>query len=136
MVEAFVTYEGGFRCSVIHEPSGNLIQTDAPKDNMGKGETFSPTDLFATSLGVCGITTIAIKMKDAEINFTGTKVRVEKHMTSEPPRKIAKINIEYSFPIGIPEKYKQTIIKIAESCPVALSMSDEVKKVYVYNFPE
>lgn len=136
MVEAHVTYKGVFRCSAKHGPSGNVIQTDAPKDNMGKGEAFSPTDLFATSLGICGITTIAIKMKEMDLNFDNTVVRIEKHMTIEPPRRVAKILVEYNFPEGIPDEYRNTITKIAESCPVALSMSDDVEKTYVYNFPD
>lgn len=103
---------------------------------MGNGEAFSPTDLFATSLGICGITTIAIKMKDMDINFDNTAVRVEKHMTTDLPRKVAKVIVEYTFAQRINELYRDTIKKIAESCPVALSISPEVEKVYIYNFPD
>ena len=136
MVEAHISYEGVFRCTAMHGPSGDFIQTDAPKDNLGKGEAFSPTDLFATSLGVCGITTIAIKMKDIDLNIDGTRVRVEKHMSTGQPRKVSKIVVEYNFPPGVPANHRKTIKKIAETCPVALSMNSEIEKVYIYNFPD
>lgn len=135
MVQIDIYYEGGFHCKAKHLPSGSVINTDAPLDNKGKGEAFSPTDLFATSLGVCGITTMDIKNPDPEnINLAGTKLRVEKYMTTTIPRKIEKIKIFYELPMSIPEDKRSDLEMIAKTCPVALSLRDEVIKEYYFNY--
>ncbi|HRE40321.1 MAG TPA: OsmC family protein [Ignavibacteria bacterium] len=135
MVQIDISYEGGFHCVATHIPSGNIINTDAPLDNKGKGEAFSPTDLFAASLGVCGITTMDIKNPDPEnINLAGTKLRVEKYMTSSIPRKIEKIKIIYELSSEIPENKREELESIAKNCPVALSLKDDLIREYYFNY--
>lgn len=92
-----VTYIGGLRCEVAHLQSGTQIQTDAPSDNHGKGEKFSPTDLCATSLAECALTTIAILGKDRNIVIDGATCDLQKIMTANP-RRIGEIVCEFKFP--------------------------------------
>src|SRR5258708_29051422 len=103
MVRVDVSYEGNLRCRSIHEPSGTVLLTDAPKDNQGNGESFSPTDLVATALGTCMLTTMGIVANRHNIDLTGSKIRVLKNMTSTPYRRIAKLVIEISCPAAVPE---------------------------------
>jgi uncharacterized OsmC-like protein len=92
MVEISITYTGGLNCQAVHGPSQNQIETDAPTDNLGKGEAFSPTDLCATSLGTCMVTTMAIYAQKNGFEFpAGAKLAVRKIMTSTPPRRIARV---------------------------------------------
>ena len=88
-----ITYEGQLRCTAVHNQSGTSIETDAPTDNKGKGERFSPTDMVVTALGTCILTTMAIKAKDMVIELTGTTADVQKYMSTEPPRRIVKIEV-------------------------------------------
>src|SRR5690348_3988504 len=98
MVEITATYEGQLHCNAKHGPSGSTLSTDAPKDNMGKGESFSPTDLVATALGTCMLTTMGIVAQRHNLDMTGATVRVEKHMTTSGPRKIARLPVEIRIP--------------------------------------
>ena len=101
MVEISVKYEGDLHCFAIHEPSRAELFTDAPKDNLGKGEAFSPTDLAATSLGVCMLTTMAIVAAKQSLNLdlSGTRASVRKHMTAKPPRRIQKLEVTMEIPL-------------------------------------
>lgn len=129
MVEFFITYEGGLRCSATHGPSGTQIQTDAPADNLGKGEAFSPTDSCATSLGTCMVTTMAIFAQKNGFDFpAGAKLSVRKIMTSEPPRRIARIEVDIDVPLPADHPRRADLERAAENCPVALSLSLEVEK--------
>jgi putative redox protein len=94
---ATIQYEGNLRCNARHLQSNSLIETDAPTDNRGKGERFSPTDLVCTALATCMITTMAMKATDMGIELKNTIVNVQKHMASDP-RRIAKIDVELTFP--------------------------------------
>jgi putative redox protein len=136
MVKFNIIYEGDLRCKATHGPSGTVIFTDAPTDNHGRGESFSPTDLCAVSLGVCAITTIAIKTLGQDINLTGTNINVEKHMTDAPPRRIKKILVEFNMPGGIQNEKREILRKIAEECPVALSLHPDVEKVFTFNYSD
>ncbi len=100
MVQIDATYDGDLRCKATHAESGTTLLTDAPKDNHGKGESFSPTDLVATAVGTCMLTTMAIAAKHHNIDFTHASVRVRKEMTSSPPRRIAKLTIEITGPLS------------------------------------
>ena len=93
---ATILYEGNLRCNATHLQSGSSIETDAPTDNRGKGERFSPTDLVCTALGTCMITTMAIKAIDMGIELKGTTVDVKKHMLADP-RRIGKIDVEVTL---------------------------------------
>lgn len=129
-----VTYLRNLRTECSHVKSRKSIQTDAPTDNNGKGENFSPTDLLATSLAACAITIMGIK---AEQNNWDLEVEadVEKIMSASP-RKVSAINIEFTFNSKHDEKQKQILIACAKTCPVYLSISNETEKNMKFNFME
>src|SRR3954468_16103644 len=104
-VQIDIAYQGQLRCEAKHGPSGNKFVTDAPVDNHGKGESFSPTDLVATALGACMLTIMGIFAQRHEVDLTGTTVSVQKEMTAVPPRRIAKLTTEIRVPI--PESHPQ-----------------------------
>lgn len=126
MVKITATYEGSKHCLAIHEPSQSSIETDAPTDNGGLGQKFSPTDLVATALGTCILTTIAIVADRDSIDIKGSKIFVEKVMTDKP-RKIASLKTEIHMPKSIPEDYRKKIEHVANVCPVKKSISTDVE---------
>jgi putative redox protein len=136
MVEVSLSYEGNLRCLSSHGPSGAVVPTDAPKDNLGQGEAFSPTDLTATSLGACMLTTMAIAniKKSLGADITGAKAVVRKHMTSEPPRRIAKVEVELEIPVAESHAAKSDLENAAINCPVALSLHPEVEKAVTFRW--
>lgn len=136
MVEINITYEGDLHCRAVHGPSGVVIETDAPVDNQGKGESFSPTDLLATSLGVCNLTLMGIYARGHNIDMDGTKVRVEKHMTKEKPRKVERLVVEMDLPSGIPVDRREALEHAARTCPVSLSISPEITVDLSFNYPD
>ena len=136
MVEINITYEGGLRCKAVHGPSGTIIVTDAPVDNHGKGESFSPTDLCAASLGVCMMTVMGIASTDRKINMSGTACRIEKHMSTDTPRRIIKITADFVFPAGIPIDKRELLRATAEHCPVAKSLNPDIDVNVKFNFPD
>ena len=136
MVTITSTYTGGLHCEAVHGPSGAKLQTDAPIDNHGKGETFSPTDLIATALSVCYLTMMGISAEAHEINMTGTTATVEKHMTDDKPRRIAKLKIKVDFCEGIPFKYRGLLEAVAINCPASKSFHPDVAVEYSFNFPD
>ncbi len=130
MIEATLRYEGGYRCSAIHGPSGTRLATDAPKDNLGKGEAFSPTDLTATSLASCMLTTMALVATKSglDLPLEGSEATVRKFMTAEPPRRIARLEVELRIPIPASSAHRELLEKAAIHCPVALSLHPDVEK--------
>jgi uncharacterized OsmC-like protein len=126
MVTMHIEYTGDLRTTVLHEPSGTVIQTDAPTDNQGKGECFSPTDLCATALGSCIITTIGIKGLQKGWDITGSKVKVEKIMSSDTPRRIGQLNVEVRIPDRFSDQDKKHMVNIAHACPVHQSLHPDV----------
>lgn len=129
MVEFTISYEGGLRCEATHGPSDTAITTDAPADNLGKGESFSPTDLTCTSLGTCMVTTMAIFAQRENFDFpAGARLVVRKRMTDEPPRRIARIEVEMEIPLPADHPRRPDLERIALNCPVALSLHPEVEK--------
>jgi putative redox protein len=129
MVEFSIRYTGGLHCDAKHGPSKALLATDAPTDNMGKGEAFSPTDLCATSLGTCMVTTMAIFALKNGFEFpAGTRLDVRKIMTSEPPRKIARIEVDIEVPLPADHPHRMDLERVAINCPVALSLHPDVEK--------
>ncbi|MES2774669.1 MAG: OsmC family protein [Bacteroidota bacterium] len=122
-----ITYEGQLRCTAVHNQSKTSIETDAPTDNKGKGERFSPTDLVCTALGTCILTTMAIRASDMGIELKGTTVDVQKHMSTEPPRRIVKVEVSVYFPAShFEEKDMATLERIGNNCPVAKSLHPEI----------
>jgi putative redox protein len=117
-------YAGEKNCALVHELSGSEIQTDAPKDNHGRGEKFSPTDLLASSLLSCMMTTMAIKFEPTGINFEGCHGKVSKEM-SGPPRRVQKLNIEIHLKRELTSEQKNQLEDAALQCPVKLSLHPE-----------
>lgn len=136
MVEINTTYEGGLHCKAVHKPSGVTIETDAPVDNRGKGESFSPTDLLATSLAVCYLTTMGIAAEDREINMKGATCRIEKHMSTDSPRRVVKLVAEIIFPAGIPFDKRGILEAVALHCPVSKSISADIDVDLKLHFPD
>ena len=128
MVEINAVYEGNLRCSATHGPSGSKIETDAPVDNCGKGERFSPTDLAASSLGLCMVTIMGIYAEKNGVDLGRTTARVLKEMTAEPPRRIAKLTVEIAVPLSADHPRREAIERAAMSCPVFLSLHPEIEK--------
>ncbi|MGG9972269.1 OsmC family protein [Ferruginibacter sp. SUN002] len=125
---ATIQYEGNLRCSAKHLQSGTSIETDAPTDNRGKGERFSPTDLVCTALGTCMLTTMAIKATDMGIELKDTSVDVKKHMVADP-RRIGKIDAVVTFPtaLGLDEKDRIILQRTADHCPVVKSLHPDIE---------
>jgi putative redox protein len=136
MVEISVKYEGDLHCFAIHAPSQAKLFTDAPKDNLGKGEAFSPTDLAATSLGVCMLTTMAIvaAKQSLDLDLSGTRAIVRKHMTAKPPRRIQKLEVSMEIPLPETLPSRATLEEAALNCPVALSLHPEIEKTVTFSW--
>lgn len=126
-VHIHLTYGGSLRCRLTHGPSNSVLETDAPVDNAGKGESFSPTDLLATALVSCAVTTMAIKAPREGIRFDGSKASVEKVMTGTGPRRIAELRAQFHLPASVEDAHRARLEEIARTCPVALSLSPDVK---------
>ncbi len=134
MATSTVTYVNNLRTSAVHLSSKTEIITDAPVDNQGKGEAFSPTDLTATSLASCMLTIMGIAANSYGFNIDGTKAEVTKVM-GENPRRIIEIKINITFPPNnYSEKHKEFFRKTAETCPVAKSLHPEIKQAVIFNF--
>lgn len=126
-----ITYIGGLRCSAEHVQSGTIIESDAPTDNHGKGEKFSPTDLCATSLAECALTTIAILGKDKNINIDGAYCTLQKIMKTEP-RRIGEIVCNFVFADTYSDKEKAFIEETAHNCPVSRSLHPELVQTMIF----
>ena len=128
-----VFYQGNLRTKCIHLKSGNEIITDAPVDNFGKGEAFSPTDSVATALASCMITVMAIKANQLNIEFKNISSDVKKIMSSNP-RRISEIRIVINLPINVSPKEKVTLEKAGDNCPIHNSLDPRLKRVVKYNW--
>lgn len=130
MVDIYVHYEGGLRCTAKHGPSDATFSTDAPVDNHGRGEAFSPTDLVATALGTCMLTTMGIAALKEDWLLDGIGVHVKKEMTKELPRKIARLPTTLSVPGAVAAQLdaaaRAKLEHIAHNCPVRLSIHPEI----------
>ena len=126
MVEINVRYEGQLHCVAVHGPSGSKLPTDAPKDNMGKGEAFSPTDLVATALATCVLTTMGIVAQRHGIDMTGATARVTKEMVSTPHRRIGRLPCTVHMPKKLDDEQRQRLENAAHGCPVHRSLHPEV----------
>ena len=133
MATSNITYVGDLRTVCIHLQSGTQILTDAPTDNHGKGEAFSPTDLVATALGSCMVSIMGIKSKDLNVDLKDSTVSITKIMQSEP-RKIAKIEVILNMSIETSEKNKTILERAAITCPVLLSLHPDIEKDVIFNW--
>ena len=124
---ASVTYDANLRTTCLHLQSGSSFETDAPSDNKGQGARFSPTDLIATGLGACLITTMGIKAETMDIKLDGAKVDVTKVMMSEP-RRIGKIIIAVTMPaLNLDDKTKEILERVGRTCPVERSLHPDME---------
>lgn len=130
-----IVYDGNLRTIATHLQSGTVIQTDAPVDNQGRGEGFSPTDLVATALGTCMLTIMGIKARDMNINLTDTRIDVEKIMKSDP-RRIGGVNLTFSFPqhMELNDKERTILERAAHTCPVIYSIHPDITVNVVFNW--
>ncbi len=134
MATSKVKYLGDLRTEALHLYSGVKLITDAPLDNQGKAEYFSPTDLAATSLATCGLTIMGIAARTHGFNIDGTEATVTKVMYSNP-RRIGEVHIEYQLPdIDYTDKQKKIIELAGTTCPVALSLHPDLKQVITFHF--
>ena len=123
---ASIVYTGNLRCKAEHIQSRTTIETDAPTDNRGKGEKFSPTDLLCVSLATCMLTTMAIKAGELEVDITNSKAAVTKHMLSDP-RRVGKIEVAVTLPANGSERDQKTLEKTGDNCPVMKSIHPDIE---------
>lgn len=134
MTTAEITYVGGLRTEATHAFSGTSIITDAPVDNHGKGEAFSPTDLMSSSLASCMLTIIGILANTHNFSIDGTKATVKKIMAANP-RRVSEIHIDLRFPANdYSDKQKIMIEQAARTCPVALSLNPEIQQIVMFSW--
>jgi putative redox protein len=131
-----IVYLGDLRTEAIHLASAEKIITDAPVDNNGKGEAFSPTDLAATSLGSCAMTIMGIVARRDEIDFTGSEIEITKIMSAELPRKIARIEVNFTMktPEALSDEVKAKYVRAAHTCPVSLSLHPDIEQVFNFEW--
>lgn len=132
---ASIIYTGYLRCQCTHNQSGTVIETDAPTDNRGKGEKFSPTDTLCVALATCIITTMGIKATDMGIELAGTSIAVTKYMLSDP-RRVGKVDVILTFPgsLQLEEKDRLILQRTGDNCPVAKSLHPDMQLNIVYNW--
>jgi putative redox protein len=130
-----IVYQGSLRTLATHLYSNSSIETDAPLDNQGKAERFSPTDLMATSLGCCMVTIMGIKARDMNIDVSGVSMDITKHMKPDP-RRVAGIDVTFHFPetLVLDEKQKTILQNAALACPVAKSIHPDIEQKVVFNW--
>lgn len=133
MATSKVTYLGDLRTSSIHLQSGSELISDAPLDNNGKGEAFSPTDTVANGLASCMFTMMGIKARDLEVDFSGSTAEVTKIMAAEP-RRISEIHVAFTMNFIADEKIKTILEKTANTCPVLYSLHPDIKKVITFDW--
>lgn len=134
MVEISIEYLGQLRSQATHGPSGTQLVTDAPTDNMGRGESFSPTDLVATGLGTCMLTIMGIVAQRDGIDLSGTRVKVVKEMTTTPPRRIARLTVEFHVPATPSDADHKKLENAARTCPVHKSLHPEIETPITFHF--
>ena len=137
MVDIYLEYQGDLHCRAQHGPSSAVLVTDAPVDNQGRGESFSPTDLVATGLGTCMATVMGILAKTRGYALEGTHVHVKKTMTSAPPRRIAELAVTIRLPKTATSSvgdFRQDLERAAHQCPVRLSLLEAIAVPVVFDW--
>jgi putative redox protein len=127
MSKMYIEYLGDLHCKAIHGPSGSELLTDAPPDNNGKGEYFSPTDLLATAAGTCVLTIMGMVAQKHNIDITGLKINVIKEMVSDPLRRVGMISLDFIFPRKLPDKEFQIMKNCINTCPVIRSLHPDLE---------
>ncbi len=134
MVKVSIDYQGSLRCAVRHELSGASLCTDAPRDNHGKGESFSPTDLCASALGSCMGTIVGMQMSKLGLDMTDMRIEVTKEMSKYPPRRIARLKTEIWVPVQLDTAQKRKLQLAVKNCPVHHSLSSEIDKPVLFHW--
>ena len=134
MVKMSAVYDGNLRCTLTHDSSGSRIETDAPKDNMGKGERFSPTDLLGAALAGCVLTTMAIVAKRDGVELTGARAEVVKEMIAAPVRRVGALPLKVTLPAAIPAAYRAKLENAAHACPVHKSLHPDVRADIAFTY--
>ena len=130
-----VIYEGELRTVATHLQSGSVIETDAPLDNQGKAERFSPTDLVATALGSCMTTIMGMKARDMDVDLRGMKISIQKIMKADP-RRVGGIGLSFEFPetLQVDDKQKTILERVAHTCPVTYSIHPDIEVKIAFNW--
>jgi putative redox protein len=134
MVQIDIAYEGQLHCSARHMPSGTVLATDAPRDNMGKGESFSPTDLVATAMGTCMLTIMGIVAQRHNLDISGTTVSVIKEMAAQPVRRIGKLTVTINVPRRFSPDDQKRLEHGVMTCPVHKSLHPEIECPVTFNW--
>lgn len=134
MVEIRVEYQGGLHCEAVHGPSGNVLVTDAPVDNQGRGEAFSPTDLVATAVGTCMATVMGIVARRKGLALEGMKLKVGKAMSAEAPRRIERLEVAIEVPLAADHPDRGLLEAAALGCPVLQSLHPSVRKTIYWTW--
>ncbi len=134
MIKITADYQGELHCQAIHGPSGCKITTDAPVDNQGRGESFSPTDLCAAALATCMATIMGIQSGKMGIDLKGMKIEVTKEMAADSPRRIARLPVEFWIPGSLTKEQKAALHHAAENCPVHLSLHPDIDKPILFHW--
>ena len=132
MNTATARYAGQLRTEATHVASGKIIQIDAPTDHHGRGEAFSPTDLVSTALGSCMMTIMGIVADRHQWNLVDSTFSIVKHMSTEPPRRIAQIDVTFNLPASLSASDRTLLERSAHTCPVTLSLHPDVKQNVVF----
>jgi putative redox protein len=127
MVAIQLEYQGDLHCRAVHGPSQTELSTDAPTDNQGRGESFSPTDLVATALGSCMLTVMGIMARTLALDIAGTTASVEKEMTTSAPRRIASLAVKIHVPHALSAENQQKLERAAHTCPVHKSLHPDIE---------
>jgi putative redox protein len=127
MTSVTIEYQGDLHCKAVHNLSGTVLTTDAPRDNHGKGESFSPTDLVATALGSCILSVMGLKARGLNVDISGATAAVDKEMANAPARKIKKITVKVRVPHMLSTEHRQALEAAAYTCPVHKSMHPDVE---------
>ena len=127
MVAIQFEYQGDLHCKAVHDSSGTELSTDAPKDNQGRGESFSPTDLVATALGSCMLTTMGIVARALNVDIAGATATVEKEMANAPARKIERLTVRIHMPRRLSQEHQERLEHAAHTCPVQKSVHPDVQ---------
>ena len=135
MILSTTTYQGEKHCDIVHAPSQTQIQTDAPKDNQGRGQSFSPTDLIGAALGSCILTTVAILCEKDGLNLKGARAEVTKEMAAAP-RRIAKLGVKLFLPKGIALELRPKLQQAALECPVTKSIHPDIQNPIEFIYPD
>lgn len=134
MVEIHIDYKEQLHCEAKHGPSGTLLDTDAPVDNQGRGESFSPTDLIATALGTCMATIMGIAARNKEISLAGMRLKIGKEMSSDLPRRIIALPVEIWMPVAEDDPAREFLKNAALSCPVNESIHPDIEVSISWNW--